>query len=148
MNVDNLEMMEFGFASTATNFATAQRNSQEIRNHIRESLRLHRFLVFSWLLENGAQLPANLIADSIHPEVGQQMPDRPASSNLYNDDTVPHASPNAGLKFPEDNAKYVCPQCGPDPNGPVQHQIDYHTLPEYPADGSLEPGVNCPPDTR
>jgi len=71
MNAESLDSMEYGFASTTTNFATAQHNSQEIRDHIRESLRLHRFLVFTWLLEHGAVIPAELMADETHPMPGK-----------------------------------------------------------------------------
>lgn len=45
-----------------------------------ELLRLHRFTVFTWLLQNGISLPAAVLDDRAHPEVGQQTPDQPVKS--------------------------------------------------------------------
>lgn len=44
---------------------------------VREVLRLHRFDVMSWLLQNGVAIPAALLDDRLHAEVGNQMPDKP-----------------------------------------------------------------------
>ncbi len=72
-----LEIEEFLFSNTAAAFAQ-DRSPEEARDHIRGSLRMHRFMVFTWLLNNGVNLPLTLLADNTHPPVGQQAPDRPA----------------------------------------------------------------------
>lgn len=81
--IDGVEMQEFLFASTSTQYAiktvAEQHNVPEwdkVRDHIRGALRLHRFMVTNWLMLNGVKIPADLLADQAHPEVGQQMPDR------------------------------------------------------------------------
>jgi len=42
---------------------------------MRQILRLHRFTVMSWLMQNGVSIPAELLSDQTHREVGQQLPD-------------------------------------------------------------------------
>ncbi len=76
--VSILEVEEYLFSQTAAQ--VAQDNPPEkTAEHVRGSLRLHRFLVFTWLLQNGVSLPAELLADREHPPVGEQTPDKPVS---------------------------------------------------------------------
>jgi len=75
MNVESLETMEFAYANTVTNYATAQRSTEEIRDYIRDVLRTHRSTVICWLVENGAQIPGGLQLPETHPEVGKQSVD-------------------------------------------------------------------------
>lgn len=83
-----LEMDEYLFSHTAAEFAFGKFETcypcpedikailiAEVRDHVRESLRLHRFQVFAWLLSNDISLPLNLLADLTHAEVGKQKPD-------------------------------------------------------------------------
>lgn len=71
-----LELQEYLFAQTAAEHA---KNSSlgGGAQHIRETLRLHRFSLFLWLMQNGVKIPIELLADQNHPEVGQQYPDMP-----------------------------------------------------------------------
>ncbi len=71
-----VELEEFFFSQTAVAFA--KRNDPEAAlKHLRESFRLHRFIVITWLLQNGVPLPVELVDDRTHPAVGAQMPDQP-----------------------------------------------------------------------
>jgi len=71
-----LEVEEFLFASTDAQFART--NTPEAGHaHIRESYRMHRFFVITWLMQNGVSIPLHLAVDSAHPPVGQQRPDQP-----------------------------------------------------------------------
>lgn len=71
-----VELEEYLFSQTAAKFAQ-DNTAEETVQHIRGSFRMHRFFVFTWLLQNGVELPTHLIADSAHPPVGQQQPDQP-----------------------------------------------------------------------
>jgi hypothetical protein len=75
MPVAVLEVEEHGFAFTAADLAQ-DRSAEETQRYIRETLRIHRFFVFNWLVENGAAIPMRLMADSMHPPVGHQAVDR------------------------------------------------------------------------
>lgn len=81
-----LEMAEYLFAQTsaahALRVATSPNGHDPLKDaadHIRGAFRLHRFNVFTWLMQNGAKLPVRLVDDRIHPEVGNQGPDRPVN---------------------------------------------------------------------
>lgn len=82
-----LELTEFLSSSTTATFVEKLKskplpadqadrgNAHEIRDRIRELLRIHRFSVMCWLLENGAQVPSFLLDDNLHHIVGHQHPD-------------------------------------------------------------------------
>lgn len=73
-----LEVEEWGFASTAAQYARGHAHDPDrVRDHVRESLRLHRFMVFAWLIEQGMKLPVDLVSDAVHLPVGRQSVDRP-----------------------------------------------------------------------
>jgi hypothetical protein len=73
-----LELEEYLFAQTASDFAKRS-SAEHAHAHIRESFRMHRFFVFTWLMQNGVSIPVHLVADGAHPPVGQQAPDKPVS---------------------------------------------------------------------
>lgn len=72
----HVELTEYLFAQTAAEYAHAGHTVAEIREHMRGAMRLARFTVFNWLIGNGVRIPAELMADRTHPEVGQQTPDQ------------------------------------------------------------------------
>lgn len=43
-----------------------ERERLRIYECIERSLKLHRFMVFSWLLRNGVQIPTELVSDITH----------------------------------------------------------------------------------
>ena len=71
-----LEVEEYLFAETAARFARTN-SPDAARDHIRESFRMHRFFVITWLMQNGVAIPVHLAADATHPPVGNQRPDQP-----------------------------------------------------------------------
>lgn len=77
----HVELTEYLFSTTAAAYA-AEHASHEIRDHIREAMRLARFTVFNWLITNGVQIPAALLNDKLHAPVGQQLPDQQVHPRL------------------------------------------------------------------
>lgn len=73
--VSILEFEQYLFART---LVQADGSPEVMFKHIRESFRLHRFFVFTWLVMNGVALPVELVSDTAHPRVGEQKPDQPA----------------------------------------------------------------------
>lgn len=79
-----VELQEYLFAATQANatYPLIMGNKDEERENltksIREILRLHRFVVINWLLMSGVSVPAGLLADETHPQVGDQLPDAPS----------------------------------------------------------------------
>jgi hypothetical protein len=80
-HVRMLELEEYLFAATSAKFAQ-DHTPQEAADHIRGSLRMHRFMVFSWLMLNGAHIPVHLMDDRVHRPVGEQAPDLPAKPGV------------------------------------------------------------------
>lgn len=82
--ISPLELQEYLFASTDAQVAAKVWGQTEedvvdqdsIRDHIRGSYRCHRFAVINWLMMNGVTIPARLICDEMHPDVGKQYADR------------------------------------------------------------------------
>lgn len=74
-----VELQEYLFAATQGKKAFGGSNAQSkaLTDDIREILRLHRFVVFNWLLISGVSIPAELLADETHPGIGKQLPDQP-----------------------------------------------------------------------
>lgn len=71
-----LELKEFCYASS---LPLPSENKRVLVNHVRDVLRCHRFDVLAWLMQNGVQIPADLLSDNTHPQVGNQSPDRPTT---------------------------------------------------------------------
>ena len=69
--IGGVERKEFLYA------AGIARGASALGDSIRDVLRLHRFDVMVWLMQNGVVIPAALLDDRLHAEVGQQMPDKP-----------------------------------------------------------------------
>lgn len=67
-----LEIQEF---LTSNTFCAAN-SCLDHRNEMRAIMRDHRFMVITWLAQNGVQIPLELAADNLHPQVGQQKPDQ------------------------------------------------------------------------
>ena len=82
MPVDAIEMEEFLFSGTIVQVAQNCKHEEidvqdwgKLKTYTRESFRFHRFAVMNWLLMNGVSIPAELLSDQMHMEVGAQMPD-------------------------------------------------------------------------
>lgn len=81
VGIQAVEVSEYLMAHTsAVKWATessrvSRLNEAELRNDYRAVMRLHRFAVINWLMQNGVSVPVELLGDQIHREVGQQMPD-------------------------------------------------------------------------
>jgi hypothetical protein len=75
-----VELEEFFFSQTAAAFAKRNGTDATIQ-HLRESFRLHRFILIAWLLQNGVQLPVELVDDRTHPVPGAQLPDQPVPAS-------------------------------------------------------------------
>lgn len=79
-----MEMQEYLFANTEAQRVSSQfhsgasYNGGDHRTNLRTLFRLHRFSVINWLLMQGVSIPAELLADQTHPEVGKMLPDNPA----------------------------------------------------------------------
>jgi hypothetical protein len=78
-----VEVQEFLFseslAKVAGNCEREKHNVTDwsaLQQQVRETFRLHRFAVTSWLMMNGVSIPAHLLADQAHPPVGEQYPDK------------------------------------------------------------------------
>lgn len=67
-----LEVEEFLFAHNFTF------HSPHGERNLRDLLWTHRFFVVSWLLMNGATIPARLVDDRVHRLPGDQSVDKPA----------------------------------------------------------------------
>lgn len=74
VSIGGVELREYCYAHTT---AFDNMRFESVMTVIREVLRLHRFDVMSWLMQNGVAIPAALLDDRLHAEVGQQMPDKP-----------------------------------------------------------------------
>ncbi len=71
-----VEMQEYLMSATATNLVTgALVDPSRLLTHLRGNLRIHRFTVMGWLMQNGVTIPEALLDDRLHPEVGHQTPD-------------------------------------------------------------------------
>jgi hypothetical protein len=68
-----MEMQEF---LTSNTFCAANSCLQQ-RNELRSIMRDHRFMVITWLAQNGVAIPLELAADNLHAQVGHQKPDQP-----------------------------------------------------------------------
>jgi len=66
-----LEIEEYLFITTLL----GDKAPEEQVNKWRDVLWSHRFFVFSWLLMNGATIPAHLVDDRTHPRTGEQSVD-------------------------------------------------------------------------
>src|SRR3990167_7690191 len=79
-----VELQEFLFSGTAANFAhfslvlglNPQERQEKIRDHIRGAMRLHRFVLLNWLMQNGVEIPLELMDDRLHLDVGAQSVDQ------------------------------------------------------------------------
>lgn len=81
--VQMLELKEFCYAATLieeVDHGTSVHQSllARWRKNLRDLLLCHRFDVLAWLMQQGVQIPAELIADCAHPTPGNQSPDRAA----------------------------------------------------------------------
>jgi len=83
MPISSVELQEYLFAQTLLNVASKceaeKRNVTDYRElaiEIRKSFRYQRFAVINWLLMNGVSIPAELLTDQTHPQVGNQFPDK------------------------------------------------------------------------
>lgn len=81
MPIGSVEMQEYLMTTTAVKAAMRKplgaAFETELVRQMRETMRLHRFIVMNWLLQNGNPIELQLIADQSHPLVGSQMPDKP-----------------------------------------------------------------------
>jgi hypothetical protein len=84
--IASVELQEYLFAQTAAKYAArtargacGQDDMDRITGHIRGAFRLNRFTLFNWLMQNGVSIPAELLDDRTHPEVGNQTPDQPVT---------------------------------------------------------------------
>ena len=96
--ISGIEMEEYLFAKTAVDYAlrVGPKDVEQAVKHIRETLRLHRFLIFGWLLHNGVKLPVPLVADQTHLAPGMQWPDQPWKASPTAEDTSPRPFPQSG----------------------------------------------------
>jgi hypothetical protein len=83
-SIEPVELQEFLLSSqsaqTALDLLTRSRVTRStdianVRDNIREAMRLNRFGVFAWLMQNGVHIPARLLDDRVHRPVGQQHSD-------------------------------------------------------------------------
>lgn len=84
----NLEEFEFNYSAQAADFASkfeglSLPEKEQVRDHIRNLFWLNRFNVFNWLMLNGVEIPASLMVETMHPEVGKQTPDKEVGVNGY-----------------------------------------------------------------
>lgn len=78
-----VEMNEYLMATTLAEvkvFPNDPEAAKSLAKEIRELMWWNRFFLFNWLMLNGVALPAELMADSLHKRVGNQVPDQPAKS--------------------------------------------------------------------
>lgn len=68
-----LELTEFCFSKTE---GTTRRLMPDRVDSLRDMLYHHRFVVMSWLLQHGAQIPGWLVIDQTHPLPGEQSVDK------------------------------------------------------------------------
>ena len=82
-----VELQEFLFATQEASKMNRKcvgmklEHRSELEKDIREILRLHRFSMFTWLLQVGVKIPHELLADQMHAAVGSQYPDQEGRNN-------------------------------------------------------------------
>jgi len=83
-SIEPVELQEFLLASqaaqTAVDLLTRSRVTRStdianVRDNIREAMRLNRFGLMAWLMQNGVSIPSRLLDDRVHRQVGQQHSD-------------------------------------------------------------------------
>lgn len=76
MPVSAVEVQEVLNAEYVVRLLESETGAVSIAKELRTVLRLHRFTVMVWLLQNGVSIPPGLLSDQAHPLVGNQFPDR------------------------------------------------------------------------